>query len=135
MYLICRNAFSFSTLITVASMMAVVSGCQSSADANRVDPTLARSTLESVLDSWKRGESIDSWQTKDSHIVVQDLEWKAGVKLAWFEILDQGDAVDANLFCRVKLSLVDPNSKRFERSVTYVVGTTPVRTVFRSLMP
>ena len=135
MYSYCRSAIAFCNLITVASLMTIVSGCQSSAEANRVDPTLARSTLESVLESWQRGESIDSWQTKDSHIVVQDLDWKAGVKLASFEILDQGDGVDANLFCRGNLSLEDPSSKRFERSVTYIVGTTPVCTVFRSVTP
>ncbi len=135
MYSFCRNAILSCALIAVGCLIAGLSGCQSSVEANRVDPTLARTTLETVLESWRRGESIDSWQTKDSHIVVQDLDWKAGVKLASFEILDQGEALDANLFCRVKLSLEDPRSQRYARDVTYVVGTSPVCTVFRSLTP
>ncbi len=130
----CRNALASRTLTTIVFLLAG-SGCKSSSEANRVDPTLARSALESVLDSWKRGESIDPWQMNDSQVVVQDLDWKAGFKLASFEILDQGDAVDANLFCRVRLSLEDPSSKRFDRMVTYVIGTNPVCTVFRSPMP
>lgn len=125
----------FPAAIAFVALSVLVVGCQSSADANRVDPTLARSTLESALKSWKSGESIDSLQTQQPAVVVQDLDWKAGYKLRAFEILNAGESADANLFCPVKLSLIDINGKPLERQVTYIVGTTPVLTVFRSLTP
>ncbi len=126
---------TFPTAIIFAVLILVVGGCQNAAEANRVDPKLARSTLESVLDSWKRGESIDSMQAQQPAIVVQDMDWKAGFKLRSFEILNDGEAADANLFCSVKLSLDDVGGKPVERHVTYIVGTAPVLTVFRSLTP
>jgi len=113
----------------------VAVGCQTPAEANRVDPALARETLESVLRSWQAGDPIDSWQSKKPPVTVQDLDWKTGLKLSSFEILNEGDAVDANLFCPVKLSLVDAAQKTSTQTVTYIVGTRPVCTVFRSLTP
>lgn len=135
MLLCFRNIVVPCLFFMVVVLSVALPGCGKSTKADLVDPTLARSTLESVLESWRRGDPIDSWQINDAPIVVQDLDWKAGVKLASFEILDQGDAVDANLFCQVELSLIDSRSKSFTRNVTYIVGTSPVPTVFRSLTP
>ena len=126
---------AFPAAIVLAVLSIIVTGCQTSAEANRVDPMLARSALESVLETWKRGESIDSLQTQQPAVVVQDLDWRAGFTLKSFEILNEGEALDANLFCQVKLSLNDANAMPVERQVTYIVGTSPVCTVFRSLTP
>lgn len=135
MHLFSTTALRPRIHVMLALLLAASTGCQSSTRADRVDPNLARSTLESVLESWKQGDSINSWQQNDADPVVQDLDWSAGYKLLSYEILDQGDSLDANLFCDVKLILEDANSNRLERDVTYVVGTSPVRTVFRSLTP
>ena len=123
------------TLFALVTLSLWSVGCQTAAEANRVDPLQARSTLEAVLTSWQQGDSIDSWVSKQPQVVVQDLDWKAGYKLKAFEILEQGEAVDANLFCKVKLTLDDTSSKQSIQTVTYIVGTSPVRTVFRSLAP
>jgi hypothetical protein len=111
----------------------LAAGCGGyTAAEHRVEATTARSALEQVLDSWRQGASPESWQLKSPQIVVQDMEWRSGAKLQSFEILDEGEAIDANLHCRVKLKLLDPKKGGSEKTVTYLVGTSPVITVFRS---
>lgn len=102
-----------------------------SPEAHRVNPDAALSTLKSVLNGWIAGESPDSFQQKTPSIVVQDMQWKAGARLDAFEILST-EAVDANLRCRVKLSLNVPEQGEVEETAMYLVGTSPVLTVFRS---
>jgi hypothetical protein len=105
-----------------------------SAAAHRVDPETARSTLNSVLDGWKAGDNPDAWQQKSPSVVIQDFDWKGGAKLLSYEILTT-EAIDANLHCQVKLSLISPTGNETEKTVTYLVGTSPVLTVFRGPGP
>ncbi len=106
-------------------------GSDYSAAAHRVDPQLARSTLVSVLDSWKAGEDPAGWQQKEPSVVIQDFDWMGGARLTEYEILDERP-IDANLHCDVKLTLEDPQKGSAEKTVTYLVSTSPVLTVFRA---
>ena len=109
-----------------------IAGCDSGPyQSGPVDPFKARQTLEIVMESWKNGASPDSLQSQTPKIVVQDFDWMAGMKLVDYQVLDEGDAVDANLMARVKLMLADGGGNQWERTVIYVVGTAPVLTVFR----
>lgn len=111
-------------------------GCGSySATEHRVEAGTAKKVLEEVLASWKDGGSIDDWQKRKPQVVVQDMDWKSGAALQSFEINGEGEAIDANLHCQVKLKLLLPNKTKSEKTVTYLVGTSPVTTVFRALGP
>lgn len=120
-------------LLLLSSML--LGGCTSEHVLYPVDADQARSILREVLQSWKDGHSIASWHTKDPEVIVQDLDWMSGAKLDDFEIIGEGEAIDANLHCTVKLHLQDPKSGNVQREVTYLVGTHPKRTVFRHIMP
>jgi hypothetical protein len=85
------------------------------------------------MESWKSGESIDSLRQGTPEVVVQDMEWMQGAQLVDYEILGPGEAVDANLLCKVKLDLRDATGKTASKTVTYIVGTDPVLTVFRQI--
>jgi hypothetical protein len=50
-----------------------------------------------------------------------------------YEVLDGGKPESANLVARVKLSLEDKEGAKSEKTVTYLVGTAPVLTVFRDM--
>ncbi len=114
----------------------LIHGCSSySAEEHRVEPGSARQVLEDVLLSWKEGEPMDKWQQRQPPVVVQDMDWKNGAILESFEIKGAGEAIDANLHCQVKLKLQMPNNTKSEKTVTYLVGTSPVVTVFRALGP
>lgn len=106
-------------------------GCSAS---HRVQPDVAEKTLRTTLESWKNGQTAESLQKAAPPIVVQDLDWTGGAKLVNFEILPGGKPVDANLYAQVKLTLRDAKGSETERTVTYVVGTSPVLTVFRDMM-
>ena len=124
------------TLGLLALLMVCLSGCGGNpGEEHRVNAIDARAILEDVLASWQQGETPESWRKKTPEVVVQDLEWKRGAKLKGFEIQGQGEAVDANLHCHVKLMLVDGQQQESERTVKYLVGTSPVRTVFREPGP
>ncbi len=114
------------------ALVVMFAGCADGVAARRVDPTLAESTLAAVLESWQRGEDVEIWRKKNPEVVIQDIDWTSGLRLKSFEIVGDGKAVDANLYCVVKLTLEDGQKQELERTVTYVIGTSPVCTVFRS---
>ena len=122
-------------LVLVLALL-TISGCGGSysAAAHRVNPEIARSTLVSVLDGWKAGDTPDDWQQKGPSVVIQDFDWKGGAQLTSYEILTS-EAIDANLHCQVKLSLNSPTGAESEKTVTYLVSTSPVLTVFRGPGP
>ena len=66
-------------------------------------------------------------------MVVQDRDWQQGVELVDYEIAGPGDAQDANLICDVQLTLRGSDGTSTEKTVTYIVGTDPVLTVFRKV--
>lgn len=126
--------FSPSTRCALTLVFLVsLAGCGGSGSPHPVDADEARSTLQSVLQSWQDGDTPESWSQRSPEVVVQDLEWQSGSKLESFEILGEGNPQDANLHCDVKLNLVTPEGEQVERTVTYLVGTSPTLTVFRKI--
>lgn len=125
--------------VSPAALVVLLAACgcggrDYSPEAHRVDPALARETLESVLKSWQQGETPESWQERDPDVVVQDMDWARGKQLQEFEVLGDGEAIDANLHCEVRLTIADPESGTVEQTVTYLVTTSPKLTVFRKVM-
>ncbi len=100
-----------------------------------VDPDLARQSLVETLDTWQQGGSIAELRKHTPEIVVQDPAWSGGSSLVEYRLVDQGRVEDANLFCEVELMLSKPGDKApASKTVTYVIGTTPVITVFRAIL-
>jgi hypothetical protein len=123
-----------STLVIVFSMAFLLSGC-SPRRASAVNADLARATLVDVLETWKTGGTIDQLRARDPEIVVQEPHWSSGQQLQSYEVLDTGRIEDANLFCEVELTLTSPDGKPpKQKTVTYVIGTEPVLTVFRAIL-
>lgn len=114
--------------------LALLPGCGGGYAQHPVTPGKAKETLQLVLDGWKEGKPIDNWRKATPEIVVQDHDWSGGKKLTAFEIQGDGQAIDANLHCDVKLTL-DDGGKPVTKTVGYLVGTSPVLTVFRKLGP
>jgi hypothetical protein len=130
--------------IIVASVAALASlllpGCSSRSNAHAVDEPRARDALKTALDEWKKGESLKSLESASTPMVVQDFDWASGTKLLDYQLIDQGKAEDANLRVRVKLTMSggqppakDPG-KTAEKTVWYLVTTSPKITVFRDML-
>jgi len=101
--------------------------------AGPVDVELARESLRSALESWKKGEPPEALRERYPSITIQDMDWKTGCVLVNYEIRD-GEKEDAsNLHCPVRLTVRDAQGKEVKKPVTYVIGTDPVITVFREM--
>lgn len=129
-----RGAPLFVRWLLSLLLLFVCAGCGSSHALHPVAPDTARKSLETVLEGWKAGKSPDAWRGEKPEIVVQDVDWSMGKKLVAYEIVGEGKAVDANLHCDVKLELAE-GAGTTSRTVHYLVGTSPVITVFRQIVP
>jgi hypothetical protein len=119
----------------VAMILLTLPGCSISS-AHAVDTPRAREALKTALDHWKKGDSPRSLSASTSPMTVQDFEWESGVRLLEYEVLDEGQPADANLRVRVKLTTEGGKgrAKTTEKSVNYLVGTSPSVTVFRDML-
>jgi len=113
-------------------LMLAAAGCGSGPPQSApVNPSIARDTLTAAMDTWKFGETPESMKDLTPAVIVQDQDWTSGLKLVDYEVVDASKEVNANLYAKVKLSLEDDKGAKSEKTVTYVVGTSPVLTVFR----
>lgn len=109
-------------------------GCGDGAPrAAAVDPTAARTALQSALEGWKGGAQPADLKNGSPPMTVQDLDWISGLKLVEYEVAGEGRSDDANLRIPVDLVLRDPAGGEIRKRVSYVVGTSPSITVFREL--
>ncbi|MGV3484450.1 MAG: hypothetical protein ACO1RT_08530 [Planctomycetaceae bacterium] len=114
--------------------LASLSAC-SQPRAAAVGPALAKATLVKVLEHWRQGGTIDELRQGTRPVVVQEAHWSNGQVLQEFNIVDDGRIEDANLFSEVELTLQAPGGgDAVKKTVTYVVGTDPVLTVFRAIL-
>ncbi len=114
--------------------VALLAGCSGPSQANPVDPALARESLKTALDHWKKGEDPKSLQSSATPMVAKDFDWDSGAKLLDYQILDD-NVEHTNLRVQVKITLSQQGtSKSVEKKASYVVGTSPSVTVFRDIM-
>lgn len=121
--------------VTAVLCCLLLAGC--GADVPRsapVDAETARDLLNTVMESWKNGETPEELQEQEPAIVVQDMDWAGGMTLVGYEVQGDGEEVDANLIAKVKLKLKDKGGSESEKLATYVVGTSPKLTVFRDAL-
>ena len=139
-----RNTSLYGTLWVVVATLAVLAtwllpGCGDASRAHAVNEPTARDALKTALDGWKNGQTPASFASAASPMIVQDFEWDSGAKLLDYQLVDDGKAFDANLRVQVKLTLDGgggkaPSGKKSEKTVWYLVGTSPKVTVFRDML-
>jgi hypothetical protein len=119
--------------LAIAITVGFVGGCSGFQGAAPVEPDRAREALKTALDVWKKGDQPGALKESTPPITAQDLDWLGGAKLVNYEVTGDGKSIEANLFVPVTLTLAMPKGKEVKKKVTYVVGTSPYLTVFRSL--
>lgn len=103
-------------------------GCQKTARSLPLDQPQARDACMEFLTAWKDGKKIEDLKPK---IIGRDSDWAAGKKLDSFEILPGEKSDGPNLHLTVRRTLKDEKGRSIKQEVQYVVGTSPVITVFR----
>src|SRR4051812_27286064 len=108
-----------ATLFTLAIAGPLLSGCSEGQErAAPVDPSRARDALNTALESWKKGEAIDSLKSGSPPIVAPDFDWMAGHRLVRYEVTGDGKDDDANLRIPVDLTLRTATGKEIKKSVS-----------------
>lgn len=99
-------------------------GCsQGDTPSHSLDQDLARTSIQKAMQSWVDGKTPKDLQPE---IVVGDPDWQQGKKLVSFEIEQDKETSDgSNLHIVVKQKFDESDS-----DVTYIVGTSPVVTIF-----
>lgn len=106
----------------------VFAGCSQTARDLPLDPQLARDSLNKALKAWVDGKKPADLQPE---IIVGDTSWTSGQKLVSYEIKTEVMNDGTNLYLLVVCQFAKPKSKKTEKSeVTYIVGTSPVITIF-----
>lgn len=114
-------------LVAVVSM--VLAGCEQNARSLTVNETSAREACTTFLTAWKEGKKAEDLAPK---IIGKDSDWENGRILESFEILPGERSDGANLYMKVRRKVKTAKGAVLDQEVGYVVGTSPVVTVFRS---
>ena len=105
-------------------------GCSQGARSLKLDQDLARKSFEAFLTAWRDGQTPQDLQKRDPKIIGTDAEWQRGRKLKNFEVLPEEFNDGTNLKLSAKLTLELDKNRIETRVVEYIVGTSPVITVF-----
>ncbi len=110
--------------IPVVLLVSGLLGCsQGVTPSHPLDQELARASVQKAMQAWVEGKTPKDLQPD---IVVGDPDWQHGKKLVSFEIVANEETSDgSNLHIVVKQKFDESDS-----DVTYIVGTSPVVTIF-----
>lgn len=120
-----------SLFLLVSVVVALAAGCEQGARRLSLDRSLARDSFVTALESWKQGEHPSALRERSPGIVVGDHDWESGRRLILYRLLDGETDDGTNLHATVELVLRDGKGRERKQQVTYIVGTSPVITIFR----
>ncbi|MBI1347547.1 hypothetical protein GC163_14805 [bacterium] len=120
---------SLTSLICVSLiLMASMSGCARTARDLSLDKDVARDSLTTALTAWVAGQQPSDLLPK---ITVGDASWTAGKKLVSFELKTAEETSDGtNLYVPVVCRFESSGGKVATTETIYIVGTSPVITIF-----
>ncbi|MFN7292742.1 MAG: hypothetical protein ACK5YR_20440 [Pirellula sp.] len=106
-------------------------GCTGAPSVSNSDPTKAKEIAITILDAWKQGETMESLKQKTPPMfAVIDL-WKDGSKLNSYEIIGEGEMVGPNIRFQVRFNCQDKAGKKVDKTIKYLVTTTPAITFIK----
>jgi hypothetical protein len=104
-------------------------GCKP--QAAPTDPNVAQQSLETMLKAWKDGGKSADLKSGQPEIIAVDDDWDSGVKLKSYRSIGTPFDDGKNLHCTIELTLVTKAGREYKREIVYIVGTSPVITIFR----
>ena len=84
------------------------------------------------MEQWKSGGDQTALKAGSEPIVMNDVDWRSGAQLVSYKFLDRGEDVGANLHATLELVVKEKQKRPRTQKVTYIVGTSPVVTIFRN---
>ena len=121
------------TLLLLAPACLALVGCGAGSSLPpATDSARGREALKTVLETWKRGGTIDELKTANPPITVRDPDWSAGAKLAGYEIAPEDERAGVDLLLTVKLVLARPDGPPREKKVGFKVAIGSSTVVLRN---
>lgn len=124
--LVARSANAFLLVVGVV----LTAGCGSSARDLALDKAKAHQSLVEFLDTWKAGKPVSEFMSTHAKAAARDPDWEAGKVLTNYTIGAETDD-GTNLHATVKMTLKDPKGEQSDEEIVYIVGTSPVLSIFR----
>ena len=118
----------YSPCLVLAAICVLSAGCDRSARSLSLDEARAREVCTRFLEAWRDGRQPADLKPE---ITGRDHQWLSGKKLVSFELLPEETSDGTNLHIPVQLTLEAGDGKEVTSTALYVVGTSPVVTVFR----
>ena len=116
------------SLFWAVTMAALAFGCQRTARDLPLDRGQARQACETFLEAWRDGKQPADLRPD---ITGSDHQWVSGRKLVAYELLPEEFNDGTNLHISARLTLQDEKGNEATSNALYIVGTSPVVTVFR----
>jgi hypothetical protein len=121
------------TLLLLVAACLALAGCGTGSSLPpATDSAQGREALKTVLDTWKRGGTIDELKTASPPIVVRDPDWATGAKLASYEIAPDDERMGVDLLLTVKLVLARSDGPPREKKVGFKVAVGSSTVVLRN---
>lgn len=117
-------------LLYVAAVLLLQCGC-GPATAPMSDSTKAKELVQSMLDEWKAGTSMDTMKQRTPPIYLTEDLWRSNTKLEDYALVGESEVQGSNIRFQVKLKCTNKSGKAVEKSVRYLVTTQPALTMVR----
>jgi hypothetical protein len=111
--------------VSAWALSAFALGCGRSLP-EQANPEKARQALEMSLDAWRKGESIPGLAKGSPVIYFNDPKVQKGMQLSAFTIEDGHDFFGQSVRLSATLSFARDGGATKERTVVYLVDTSPV---------
>ena len=117
-----------STIIVLAFLLQ--SGC-SPAAAPMSDASQAKALMQSTMERWKSGGSLDELRKHSPPVYVTEDLWRNGAMLNEYIISEESELLGSNIRLKVNLKWTNKRGKAIEKSFRYIVTTRPALTIVR----
>lgn len=124
-----KAAHALVACASILLCLSLTAGCGHSARNLKLDKESARQSLSAFLDCWKSGGEPDALKSRSPAIIGRDTDWDNGNKLVSYTLGTETDD-GTNMHITAQL-VVATRSGQAPKTVDYIVGTSPVITVFR----
>ncbi len=114
-----------------ALLFATIAGCGSDPGLKPTDAD--QKGLASVLESWKKGETLEELKKAKPPISVSDPDWSAGKKLVGYRFLEERKGKNPARRIPIELEIKGDTGKATKKTVRYAVSITPTLTVVREV--
>jgi hypothetical protein len=119
-------------LMAASALLCFLAGCGLGPSPHPSDPDQAKTTLHTVLESWKAGATPESLASQSPPIRVHDLDWNEGHALVSYQTTSEPRLVGYDVNYPVILELKKRKGGTVKKTAVYTITTHPEILVMRN---